>query len=82
MSPPLEFEYYNNPKTTTSWPDEALCAYYAGFASGAMGLADEHLATERKSVLSIYHDCRTNGAISLIVTATSQYVPNIVHSHH
>ncbi len=49
---PVEFEYYNNSKLTTSWFDAKLCAYCAG-SSGAKVFLDEFLTIEWKSVLPI-----------------------------
>jgi hypothetical protein len=49
---PVEFEYYCNPKLTTSWFDASLCAYCAG-SYVAKGFIDDHLNIERKSVLPV-----------------------------
>ena len=48
----IEFEYYNNPKISTSIFNANLCAYCAG-ASGANGIIDEHLSLVWKSVLPV-----------------------------
>jgi biotin synthase-like enzyme len=61
---PVEFEYYSNPKATTSWFDKEMCAYCAG-SSGAKGFVEEHLTIEWKRVLLICKDCRADGAITL-----------------
>jgi len=59
-----EFEYYSNPKAVASWFDVALYAYCAG-SSGAKGFFDDHVSIEWKSLLSICHDCRADGALPL-----------------
>jgi hypothetical protein len=64
---PVEFEYYSNPKLTTTWFDAKLCAYCAG-SSEAKGFLDEHLTIEWKSVLPICQQCRADGAIPLART--------------
>ncbi len=63
-----EFEYYSNPKATTSWFDKELCAYYAS-SSGAKGVFEEDRTIEWKSVLPICcKDCCAYGAIPLART--------------
>jgi len=60
----VEFAYYSNPKSTTSWFDKELCDYCAG-SSGAKGFVEEQLTIEWKSVLPICKDCHADGAIPL-----------------
>ena len=61
---PVEFEYYGNPKLTSSWLNVALCTYCAG-SSGTKGFIDDHLNIEWKSVLVVCQLCRANGVLLL-----------------